>query len=100
MAFTYTVHPGDTLSAIARRHDLPSWQAIYFHPANAPFRARRPNPDLIRLGGVLILPLADPGRESCLRECERRCHENHLLPHRERWAARLRCERDCRGRPV
>ncbi|MBX6424919.1 MAG: LysM peptidoglycan-binding domain-containing protein [Variibacter sp.] len=52
----YTVQRGDTLSAIARRFGVPSWQAIYNHPNNAGFRARRPDPNLIYPGDVVFVP--------------------------------------------
>ncbi|WP_170303843.1 LysM peptidoglycan-binding domain-containing protein [Reyranella soli] len=60
MATTYTVKQGDNLSSIARKHGLPSWQTIYNDPANASFRAKRPNPNLIFPGDVLVIPGVDP----------------------------------------
>ena len=56
MGTRYTVQPGDTLSRIAARHGLPSWRMVYNSPDNADFRRRRPNPNLIQPGDVLILP--------------------------------------------
>ena len=56
MSDRYTVKPSDNLSKIARRHGYPSWRVIYNHPENADFRRRRPNPNQIRPGDVLILP--------------------------------------------
>lgn len=52
----YTVVRGDTLAAIARRHGLNSWQELYHHPENAAFRAKRPNPNVIHPGDVLMVP--------------------------------------------
>lgn len=60
MSARYTVQPGDHLSKIAQRHQYPSWRVIYYHPDNAEFRRRRPNPHLIQPGDVLVLP--DPPR--------------------------------------
>ncbi len=48
---TYTVQPGDSLSKIARSFGLSSWQTLY--TAN---RDRVRNPNLIRVGQVLIIP--------------------------------------------
>jgi len=56
MGTRYTVQLGDTLSRIAVRHGLPSWRMIYNSPDNAEFRRKRPNPNLIQPGDVLILP--------------------------------------------
>jgi nucleoid-associated protein YgaU len=52
-AVTWTVRPGDTLSAIAVALALPGgWQALY--AANR--RVIGPNPDLIRAGTILVTP--------------------------------------------
>lgn len=56
MSSRYTVQPGDNLSKIARRHGYPSWRVIYYHADNAEFRRRRPNPNLIHPGDILVLP--------------------------------------------
>jgi hypothetical protein len=56
MGTRYTVQRGDSLSRITTRHGLPSWRMVYNSPENADFRRRRPNPDLIQPGDVLILP--------------------------------------------
>jgi hypothetical protein len=61
MGTTYTVKPGDNLSLIASRHGLKSWQQIYNDPANASFRLKRPNPNLIFPGDVLVIPGGSPG---------------------------------------
>ena len=52
----YVVKRGDTLSSIAARHGIASWQALYDHPSNASFRAKRPNPNLIQPGDRLNIP--------------------------------------------
>ena len=44
---THIVKPGDTVSAIALRYWIKSWQELYNDPSNASFRAKRPNPNLI-----------------------------------------------------
>lgn len=56
MGTRYTVQRGDTLSSIATRHGLPSWRMVYNSPDNADFRRKRPNPNLIQPGDVLVLP--------------------------------------------
>jgi len=55
MGTTYCVQRGDTLSAIAGRHGM-KWQELYNHPSNSVFRRKRPNPDLIQPGDLLLIP--------------------------------------------
>jgi hypothetical protein len=52
----YVVQSGDTLTAIAKRFGFPSWRNIYNHPDNEPFRRKRPDPDKIFPGDVLVIP--------------------------------------------
>jgi hypothetical protein len=56
MGSRYIVKSGDSLSRIAAAHKLPSWRMVYDSSDNADFRRRRPNPNLIQPGDVLILP--------------------------------------------
>ncbi len=63
MSFPYTVKSGDTLTRIAAEHGLPSWRELYQHPDNAEFRRKRPNPDRIFPGDVVIIP-SDPAPPS------------------------------------
>ena len=49
---TYTVRPGDTLSAIAAGLGIGDWRALY----EANRSVIGPNPDLIRPGQVLSVP--------------------------------------------
>jgi len=48
---TYTVQPGDTLTIIAARVGLASWQPIF-----AANRDRISNPNLLQIGQVLVIP--------------------------------------------
>jgi hypothetical protein len=56
MATNYTVRPGDTLGKIAARYGFSNYREIYDHPANAAFKAKRPNPNLIFPGDVIVIP--------------------------------------------
>jgi len=56
MSTPYTVVAGDYLVKIAADHGYASWRDIYYHPDNEEFRRRRPNPDKIYVGDVLMLP--------------------------------------------
>jgi LysM domain len=53
---TYTVRPGDTLTLIATKSGLLSWKDIYYSPANAAFRVRRPDPNRIQPGDRILIP--------------------------------------------
>jgi len=53
---TYTVKAGDTLSKIAKREGLKSWEDIYHHADNAEFRKKRPDPDHIEPGDRVWIP--------------------------------------------
>lgn len=52
----YTVKSGDCLSTIATKYGFRDYRTIYDHPANASFKARRPNPNLIYPGDVVFIP--------------------------------------------
>ena len=56
MGTSYTVRSGDTLIRIARQNGYDSWEEIYYHDDNRSFRDRRPDPNRIYPGDVLILP--------------------------------------------
>ncbi|MFO0756454.1 MAG: hypothetical protein U0359_08180 [Byssovorax sp.] len=53
---TYTIKPGDYVAKIAFLHGFRSYQTIYDDPANADFRSKRPNPDVLFPGETLIIP--------------------------------------------
>lgn len=62
MSTIYTVKPGDTLSGIARKHNIPNFRTIYDHPDNSEFKRKRPNPNLIFPSDRLVIPDSDrPG---------------------------------------
>lgn len=56
MAKQYTVVWGDTLTKIAKNHGFDDWRVIYNHPSNAAFKAKRPNPDKIFVGDIIVIP--------------------------------------------
>jgi len=64
MPSQHIVKSGDTLSGIAKKHGFSSWKDIYHAPENAAFRKKRPNPDKIFPGDVVVIPdgkTATPG---------------------------------------
>lgn len=71
MSTIYVVRAGDTLTRIARDHGFVDWRAIYYHPENAAFRARRPDPNRIFPGDQLRIPAGagngppQPGPPDC-----------------------------------
>jgi nucleoid-associated protein YgaU len=54
----YVVEFGDTLSGIARGHGW-SWRQLYQHPCNKDFRKTRPDPNKIRAGDILHIPVRE-----------------------------------------
>jgi hypothetical protein len=60
----YTVRAGDSLSKIAKRYGLASWQDIYEHEKNAGFRKKRPDPDKIEPGDKIWVPEPPSGKLS------------------------------------
>ncbi len=56
MGSLYTVKYGDTLVGIAQANGYDSWREIYYHDDNWEFRQKRPDPDKIYPGDVLVLP--------------------------------------------
>lgn len=52
---THTVRQGECLSSIAARYGF-SWETLYNAPENEDFRRRRPNPNLLYPGDVLVIP--------------------------------------------
>jgi len=60
MAIAYTVVAGDFLTSIAKKFGIADWRTIYFDPSNAAFRAKRPNPNHIFAGDVIMIPVASP----------------------------------------
>ena len=64
MSTPYTVQSGDWLQKIAEEHGFESWRDLYNHPDNAAFRAKRPDPDVIYPGDVVMIPDREtPGGE-------------------------------------
>jgi hypothetical protein len=60
MSIMYVVRTGDTLTSIARKFKLKSWQELYNFSENAAFRRKRPNPNLIFTGDQLFIPDGGP----------------------------------------
>lgn len=75
---TYVVKQGDTLESIARAHGFLRWQTLYNHPANAAFRAARPDPGRLSPGDRIVIPdRPDAQRRPPIRELA------PFEPHRE-----------------
>lgn len=51
----HVVKRGECLSTIARQHGF-AWQTLYDAPQNAALRRRRPNPNVLREGDVVVIP--------------------------------------------
>jgi N-acetylmuramoyl-L-alanine amidase len=59
METIHVVRQGECLSSIAYHYNVANWRVIYDHPANAAFKAKRPNPNLIYPGDELYIPAAE-----------------------------------------
>jgi len=57
----HIVKQGDCLSSIAANYGFLDWQIIYGDPANAGFRTKRPDPNVLYPGDELFIPDRDPG---------------------------------------
>jgi hypothetical protein len=53
---THTVVQGECLSRIASRYGFSDWKMVYDDPANADFRKKRPDPNLLHVGDRLFIP--------------------------------------------
>jgi putative peptidoglycan binding protein/LysM domain-containing protein len=60
MGTPYTVKQGDCLASIAKSFGFSDWRKIYDDPANAEFKKKRPNPNLIFAGDRLTIPDKNP----------------------------------------
>ena len=56
MPTAYTVKTGDYMAKIAQQHGFSRWQDIYNHPSNQQFRLKRPDPNMIFPGDVIMIP--------------------------------------------
>ena len=54
MSTPYTVQAGDWLQKIAEEHGFESWRDLYYHPDNAEFRRKRPDPNKIYPGDIIM----------------------------------------------
>lgn len=60
MSVEHVVKKGECLSSIAKTYHFADWRKIYDHPENADFKKKRPNPDLIYPGDVVMIPDKKP----------------------------------------
>ncbi len=54
----HRVAPGESLSSIAKKYGLKSWQELYNHPDNATLRKNRPDPNRIAVGDQVSIPVS------------------------------------------
>lgn len=60
MSTPYVVQSGDWGLKIAKDHGFDTFNEIYNHPDNAEFRKKRPNPNKIYAGDVIMIPDKTP----------------------------------------
>lgn len=61
----HVVQQGDCLSSIAHAYGFKDYRTIYNHSLNASFKAKRPNPNLIYPGDVILIPDLGTDPENC-----------------------------------
>lgn len=64
----HIVQQGECLSTIASRYGFSRCEAIYNHPANAAFKEKRPDPNVIFPGETLFIPDREKQEELCSTE--------------------------------
>lgn len=52
----HIVKSGESLARIARHYGFRDWRLLYDHPDNADFRKKRPDPDVIFPGDIVVIP--------------------------------------------
>ncbi len=52
----HVVQQGECLSSITKCYGFADWRDIYNRPQNAPFRAKRPNPNIIYPKDEVFIP--------------------------------------------
>ena len=56
MTRKHVVEPGECLTTIAASHGFSDWRVLHDHPDNAALREKRPDPNLLFLGDVVVIP--------------------------------------------
>lgn len=74
----HTVKAGECLSSIAASYGFRDYRTICDHPSNAAFRAKRPNPNLIYPGDVVMIPVAAPGGRPVTARRPERCSRKSM----------------------
>jgi hypothetical protein len=54
--FTCKIKQGETLETLAKRFHVANWRIIYDYPANAALRKKRPDPNSVQPGDVVVVP--------------------------------------------
>ena len=52
----HLVEQGECLASLCEKYGFPDWHTIYDHAANADFRSRRPNPNVLLPGDLVEIP--------------------------------------------
>jgi N-acetylmuramoyl-L-alanine amidase len=60
----HTIRSGDCISSLALRYNT-TWQAIWYADENADLRRRRPDPNVLFPGDVLVVPEPRAKQEAC-----------------------------------
>jgi hypothetical protein len=63
MPTTHLVEEGECPSSIAKRFGFRIWRTIYDDPSNATLRRKRPDPNVLAPGDVVMIPDREPRQE-------------------------------------
>jgi len=64
MSKRHVVRQGECLSRIARQHGFNNWRTVYEHPDNGELRKKRPNPNILFPGDIVMIPDMDVKTEN------------------------------------
>jgi len=91
---TYTVRQGECLASIAHKFGIHDWRTIYDHPANAAFRRKRRNPNVVYPGDQIYVPPRENRNEVAATE-----QRHRFKLKRAKTLVRIVAEDDA-GRPL
>jgi len=60
MPSRHVVQQGECLSSIAKQHGFRRWRTVYDDPANAALRQKRPDPNILAPGDIVMIPDKQP----------------------------------------
>jgi hypothetical protein len=94
MSQSHTVVDGDTLIGIAAKYGFRTWETIWNDPGNASLREKRPDPQVLDAGDVVVIP------EKKTRVFDIATNERHVFKVKALRAHFRTQVKDNKGRPL